>query len=188
MPARFQSSSQRQQPQPGGVPMPAGLSRRDSNRYPGAAAPLTNQYPHSQYPHSFPSPTMQTQYPTTGVQPQYPTAGVQPQYPAAAAQPQYPSNSQYPQGDDWSRGVQSSYMDEMRFTPKETSVEPTSSTLNRKARSTGKGRFSNRVNRSSSLHDLARARLDSSEQPDGGVKWKDEQKLPNIGMPGLGVI
>ena len=107
--ARFQSSSQRQQPQPGGVPMPAGLSRRDSNRYPGAAAPLTNQYPQSQYPQSFPSPTMQTQYPT---------AGVQPQYPAAAAQPQYPSNSQYPQGDDWSRGVQSSYMDEMRFAPK----------------------------------------------------------------------
>ena len=59
--------------------------------------------------------------------------------------------------------------------------------MNRKARSTGKGRFSNRVNRSSSLHDLARARLDSSaDQSDGGVKWKDEQKLPNIEMPGIG--
>ena len=68
----------------------------------------------------------------------------------------------------------------------DTSVEPASSTLNRKGRSTGKGRFSNRVNRSSSLHDLARARLDSSDQADGGVRWSDEQKLPNIGMPGLG--
>ena len=42
--------------------------------------------------------------------------------------------------------------------------------------------------RSSSLHDLARARPESApEQPDlAGVKWKDEQRLPNIGMPGLG--
>ena len=74
----------------------------------------------------------------------------------------------------------------MLICAQETSVEPASSTLNRKGRSTGKGRFSNRVNRSSSLHDLARARLDSSDQADGGVRWSDEQKLPNIGMPGLG--
>ena len=63
-----------------------------------------------------------------------------------------------------------------------------SSTLNRKSRSSGRGRFSNRVNRSSSLHDLARARLDpAADQTDlSGVKWKDEQRLPNIGMPGIG--
>ena len=47
--------------------------------------------------------------------------------------------------------------------------------------------LSNCIFRSSSMHDLARVRMDNSEQPDGGVKWKDEQpKLPNIGMPGLG--
>ena len=108
--ARFPSSSQRtQMAQPGGVPMPAGLSRRDSNRYPGTGAPPVSssqyppqpQYPQSQpqYPQSFPSPNMQ-------------------QYPVASAQPQYPTNSQYPVGDEWSRGVQSSYMDEMRFAPK----------------------------------------------------------------------
>ena len=65
-----------------------------------------------------------------------------------------------------------------------------SSTLNRKSRSSGRGRFSNRVNRSSSLHDLARTRLDpAADQTDlSGVKWKDEQsqRLPNIGMPGIG--
>ena len=63
-----------------------------------------------------------------------------------------------------------------------------SSTLNRKSRSSGRGRFSNRVNRSSSLHDLARARLDpAADQADlSGVKWKDEQRLPNIGLPGIG--
>ena len=65
-----------------------------------------------------------------------------------------------------------------------------SSTLNRKGRSSGRGRFSHRVNRSSSLHDLARARLEpATDQTDlSGVKWKDEQsqRLPNIGMPGIG--
>ena len=63
-----------------------------------------------------------------------------------------------------------------------------SSTLNRKSRSSGRGRFSNRVNRSSSMHDLARARLEpAADQSDlAGVKWKDEQRLPNIGMPGIG--
>ena len=42
--------------------------------------------------------------------------------------------------------------------------------------------------RSSSLHDLARARLEpTASEQDGGVRWSDEQtKLPNIGMPGLG--
>ena len=71
-------------------------------------------------------------------------------------------------------------------------MEPgtTSSTINRKSRSSGRGRFSNRVNRSSSLHDLARTRLDpAADQTDlSGVKWKDEQsqRLPNIGMPGIG--
>ena len=63
-----------------------------------------------------------------------------------------------------------------------------SSTLNRKSRSSGRGRFSHRVNRSSSMHDLARARLEpATDQTDlSGVKWKDEQRLPNIGMPGIG--
>ena len=28
--------------------------------------------------------------------------------------------------------------------------------------------------------------MENAEQSDGGVKWKDEQKLPNIGMPGIG--
>ena len=36
------------------------------------------------------------------------------------------------------------------------------------------------------MHDLARARLDSSADQGEGVKWKDEQRLPNIGMPGIG--
>ena len=42
--------------------------------------------------------------------------------------------------------------------------------------------------RSSSLHDLARARMEpTASEQDGGVRWSDEQtKLPNIGMPGLG--
>ena len=43
------------------------------------------------------------------------------------------------------------------------------------------------IHRSSSMHDLARVKMESSDGADGGVKWKDEQKLPNIGMPGLGV-
>ena len=73
-------------------------------------------------------------------------------------------------------------------------METTSNTMNRRAsqnsRSSGRGRFSNRVNRSSSLHDLARARIDpnTTDQTDG-VKWKDKQNAHNINMnmPGVGM-
>ena len=95
--ARYPASTQRQP----GIPMPAngGVSRRDSNvgqnRYPGGQP---KQYP--QYPQPFASPNMQ--YPA---QKQYPPNN------------QYPSQPQYPQ-DDWNRGNQASYLDEMRFAPK----------------------------------------------------------------------
>jgi len=192
-------------PQPG-IPMPAGLrgppmpGQRDpggqwsnssnginpSNRHQHQA---TTQYPpynngNSQYPRN-------SQYPTTN---QYPVSNP-PNVP-------YPHNTQYPHGpqyppsdtEDWGRqgGCRghSKYLDEVRFPPKETSIEPSSTTLNRRSsqntRNSGKGRFANRVNRSSSLHDLARARQDPSGfDQNEGVKWKDEQGMPNL--PGVGM-